>query len=146
MSRKKERQKAIEKYWTRDTPNELDVIDKGDHLKVSSCNTDAAAWWLGTLRAVYPQDHYSGAGESIKMHPELGVTLKLNRCDGTLRIKGKKHLEWFRENFEQILEAGGKEQAAQSEMARCIDDVLRLDDGYSVRMLRIVVNNHFNFV
>ena len=32
----------------------------------------------------------------------MGVTLKLNRNDGTLKIKGKKHMDWFKDNFEQV--------------------------------------------
>ena len=57
---------------------------------------------MGALKAAYPQDHYSDSGENLKMHPAMGVTLKLNRNDGTLKIKGKKHMDWFKENFEQV--------------------------------------------
>ena len=71
--------------------------------QVVSCGSrDLAAWWMGALKAAYPQDHYSDSGENLKMHPAMGVTLKLNRNDGTLKIKGKKHMDWFKENFEQV--------------------------------------------
>ena len=58
MSRKKERQHVLDEYWARPSPNEVDVTDRGNSLEVSSCSQEAAAWWLGTLRAVYPQDSY----------------------------------------------------------------------------------------
>ncbi len=70
---------------------------------VSCGSPDVAAWWMGALRAAYPLDHYSDKGDNLKMHPAMGVTLKLNRNDGTLKIKGKKHLQWFKDNFEQVL-------------------------------------------
>ena len=73
------------------------------HFQVVSCGSrDLAAWWMGALKAAYPQDHYSDSGENLKMHPAMGVTLKLNRNDGTLKIKGKKHMDWFKDNFEQV--------------------------------------------
>ena len=56
--KKKERRSILGQYWTRPTPMEMDIIDKGDHIEVASCDADVAAWWLGTLRAVYPQDRY----------------------------------------------------------------------------------------
>ncbi len=70
---------------------------------VSCGSRDLAAWWMGALKAAYPQDHYSDSGDNLKMHPAMGVTLKLNRNDGTLKIKGKKHMDWFKDNFEQVI-------------------------------------------
>lgn len=134
--RRQERQFVLEQYWANPTPHELDVEDRGDHLSVSSCNADVAGWWIGTLRAAYPQDHYSGEGHSLKMHPAMGVTLKLNKNDGTLKIKGKKHLQWFKENFDKVLESGGKGFAAIAEMGKVIDRYLKLDDGIEVGIVR----------
>lgn len=131
-TKKKERSKVIQSFRSKSTPQDLDVLDRGDHLKVTSCTRETAAWWLGTLRAVYPQDHYSGKGDSIKMHPEVGVTLKLNKSDGTLTIKGRKHMQWFRENFESVIEAGSKEFSADSEFTKTIDTYLKLNDGYTL--------------
>lgn len=66
------------------------------------------------------------------MHPEAGVTLLLNREDGTLRIKGKQHFEWFRNKFRNIVDTGSKDMAKCAEMNRVLDRYLRIDDGYSV--------------
>ena len=74
----------------------------------------------------------SGDKGTVKMHPEAGVTLQLTRGDGTLRIRGRKHLQWFQQNFRSIVEAGSKELAAAAEMAKVIDRYLRLDDGHRV--------------
>ena len=131
-AKKRERQCVLDNYWARPSPFELDVVDKGDHLSVSSCSADVAGWWIGTLRAAYPQDHYSGDGSSLKMHPAMGVTLKLNKNDGTLKIKGKKHLQWFKENFETVVDSGGKGFAAIAEMGKVVDRYMKLDDGVSV--------------
>ena len=136
-SKRHEREAILAEYWSRPSPYELDVVDKGDHLKVTSCSPDVASWWMGTLRATYPQDHYSGGGSTLKMHPAMGVTLKLNKKDGTLKIKGKKHLQWFKENFDQVLESGGKGFAAIAEMGKVVDRYLKLDDGFTVRIFFI---------
>ena len=45
----------LEGFWLHPTHPELDVVDRGDHLKVTACSSEVATWWLGTLRAVYPQ-------------------------------------------------------------------------------------------
>ena len=124
--------KTVQGFRSKSTPQDLDVLDRGDHLKVTSCTRETAAWWLGTLRAVYPQDHYSGTGDNIKMHPEVGVTLKLNKSDGTLTIKGRKHMQWFRENFESVVAAGSKEFSANAEFTKTVDSYLKLNDGYAV--------------
>ena len=54
---KNDRARVLDGYRARNTPQELDVLDRpgGDGLKITSCVKEAAAWWLGTLRAVYPQ-------------------------------------------------------------------------------------------
>ena len=131
--KKKDRSDAIHPFWTKTTPHEMDVTDAGDYVKVTSCDGNVVGWWLGTLRAVYPQDHISGDGDVLKMHPEAGVTLKLNKGDGTLKIKGKKHLKWFKENFDQILGAGGgSEDEGVSEMAKLCNKYLRIDDDNTV--------------
>lgn len=132
--KKSERKSVLAEYWTRptSTATELDIIDKGNHLEVKSCTADVTAWWLGTLRAMYPQDHYSGDGEKLKMHPAMGVTLKLNKSDGTLTIKGKKHFQWFKENFEQVVESGNKEFVAIAEMSKVVDRYLHINDRYTV--------------
>ncbi len=137
--KKAERRSVLAEYWSRpsSTAAELDIVDRGDRVEVKSCSADVAAWWLGTLRAMYPQDHYSGSGENLKMHPAMGVTLKLNRNDGTLTIKGKKHFQWFKENFEQVLESGNKEFNVLSEMGKVIDKYLQIDDGFTVGLYGI---------
>ena len=131
-SRRMERRSLIAEYWLRPTSDELDVVDKGDSLQIKSSSRDVAAWWLGTLRAMYPQDHYGGEGEYLKMHPEVGVTLKLNKNDGTLTIKGKKHLEWFKTHFDHMLQTGDKQFGTIRDMSRLIDRYLRMDDGITV--------------
>jgi len=67
--------------------------------------------------------------------------LKLNKSDGTLTIKGRKHMQWFRENFESVVEAGSKEFSADAEFTKTIDSYLKLNDGYTVstrQVMRIV--------
>ena len=54
--------------------------------------------------------------------------------DGTLRIKGKKHLEWFADNIEKILASGSKDLAAPAELGHIIDIHMRLEDGYTVNI------------
>ena len=131
--RKHDRQDAVHPFWVRPTPHEMDVLDGGDHFKVTSCDSDVVGWWLGTLRAAYPQDHISGDGSVLKMHPEAGVTLQLNKDDGTLKIKGKKHFKWFKENFDALLSAGGDvEKEGASEMSKVCDRYLRIDDAFTV--------------
>lgn len=78
------------------------------------------------------QDHLSGDNQIVKMHPEAGVTLQLNRDDGTLRIKGRKHLQWFERNFRTIVEGGSKELTAMAGMSKVLDRYLRIDDCYTV--------------
>lgn len=138
-TRKKERLDTIQQYWSRPTPHELDIIDGGDHLKVTSCSNEVVGWWLGTLKAVYPQDHISGGdGKELKMHPEAGVTLKLNKDDGTLKIKGKRHLKWFKENFDSMIETGAKNDGGKSEMSRTCDRYLGLDDNHCVSCMHFL--------
>lgn len=72
------------------------------------------------------------------MRPSAGVTLKLNKSDGTLKIKGKNHLLWFKENFEHILDSGGKEFEALKELAKLVDDELKLNDGNTVCVLTFI--------
>lgn len=48
-------------------------------------------------------------------------------------FQGKKHIEWFSENFEQVLDAGAKELAAVNEMAKQCDQYLKLQDSFTVR-------------
>ena len=114
----------------------------GDHLKITSTSNSVTAWWLGTLRASYPQDQLGGTGNSIKMHPAAGVTLKLNREDGTLRIKGKHHWEWFKQNFEQVLERGSNEMAGIAELTLELDKLLGFDEGQTVFNIHIVIYPH----
>lgn len=129
---KKERRDVIEDYWRHQTTHELDLYDKGDHLEVCSCSAAVAAWWFGTLRAAYPQDVCGGSGDVVRMNPAQGVTLELSRKDGTLKIKGKRHIEWFRDHFGKLLETGSTEYSTTAEMKKVIDSYLSLDDGHQV--------------
>lgn len=131
-SKKRERSETIQQYWSRPIPHELDIVDGGDHLKVTSCTNEVVGWWLGTLRAVYPQDQISGEGSNLVMHPEAGVTLKLNKEDGTLKIKGKQHLKWFKDNFDNMIKTGAKNDGGKSEMSKICDKYLVLDDHHCV--------------
>ena len=151
MNRKKEREEVITNIWSKgSTPDDLEFIDKGDHLKIATSCDDGekmTAWWMGTLRALYPQDQCSGTGSNLKMRPYPGVTLQINKGDGTLRIKGKRHWEWFKENFQQVLETGGQELAHTAELNKTIDHELHLNDGHTVRTQRLKLitsaeNNH----
>jgi hypothetical protein len=54
------------------------------------------------------------------------------KVDGTLRIKGKKHMEWFKEHIGNVLAHGSKELAAATDIGGVIDLHLRLEDGYTV--------------
>ena len=129
-----ERKSAVQPFWTRTTPHDMDVLDCGDHFKVTSCDKEVVGWWISTLRAAYPQDQLSTQGDRvIKMHPQAGVTLKLNRADGTLKVKGPLHLKWFKENFAQMLERDSQlQRGSPSEMAQLCDRYLRIDDHFTV--------------
>ena len=129
---RRERKRVLTDYWSHPNSHELDVVDRGDHLEVSSSCADVAGWWLGTLRAVYPQDHLSGSGDFLKMHPAMGVTLKLNKIDGTLKIKGRKHLQWFEENFARIMLYTGQPYDAIGKLAAKLDEFLKIEDGLTV--------------
>ena len=130
-----ERKKVVQPFWMRATPHDMDVLDGGDHFKVTSCDGEVVGWWIGALKAAYPQDQLSTNGDVIKLHPEAGVTLKLSRGDGTLKIKGRHHLKWFKENFAQMLETEQQSRGAASELSLLCDRYLRLDDDFSVSQL-----------
>jgi len=130
-----ERRSIIAEHWTRPVSSELDVVDKGKCLEVHSSSQVVATWWLGTLKAMYPQDNYKENGDFYKLHPESGVSLKLNRLDGTLTIKGKKHLQWFKDHFNHMLAAGTTDINQIKETTGLIDTYLRIDDGIQVSEL-----------
>ena len=135
---RKERKRILAEYWSRPTTHELDVVDRGDHIEVSSACPDVAAWWLGTLRAAYPQDHLSGHGDVLKMHPAMGVTLKLNKVDGSLKIKGRKQMQWFEDNFNRLMVFTGQPYNALGKLASKIDSYMKTDEQMSVSFNKVM--------
>ncbi|ELU15962.1 hypothetical protein CAPTEDRAFT_193615 [Capitella teleta] len=131
---KRFRANLIETFQSHPCHQELDVLDRSDHIKVVACSSEVATWWLGRFRAAYPQDHLSG-DRIVKLHPEAGVTLQINRDDGTLRIKGRNHLKWFESNFRAIVEDGSAELSTSVSTAQILDKYLRMNDEFTVPYL-----------
>ena len=71
------------------------------------------------------------ANTTIKVMHCFHVTTSTS-CTLGLYFQGKKHIEWFSENFEQVLDAGAKELAAVNEMAKQCDQYLKLQDSFTV--------------
>jgi hypothetical protein len=81
--KKREREKVIQDFWAEMPVLECDVItdvvDKGDHVKITTCTKEASTWWLTALKAVFPDQKPGGRGDSLKVHPEPGITLYVNK-------------------------------------------------------------------
>ena len=52
-------------------------------------------------------------------------------------FQGKKHIDWFENNFDAVLDAGAKELAAVNEMARQCDQYLKIHDSFTVSLREI---------
>lgn len=115
MSSRKERRSTLASIWSRPTVHELDFFDKGKYLVVTSTYKDIVRWWMTVLKVFYPQDSYREKGDLIKMKPCPGVTLRLNKTSGILKIEGKNHWTWFVDNFAHILEQGNSDAESLAE-------------------------------
>ncbi|GAB1598248.1 uncharacterized protein LOC115213803 [Argonauta hians] len=117
MSSKKERRAILSSIWSQPTVHELDFFDKGKYLVVTSTYKDIIKWWMNVLKVFYPQETYREKGEIIKLKPVSGVTLRLNKTSGVMRIEGKNHWVWFVDNFANILEQGNADAESLTEQS-----------------------------
>ncbi|XP_014777344.1 uncharacterized protein LOC106874202 [Octopus bimaculoides] len=117
MSSKKERRTILASIWSQPTVHELDFFDKGKYLVVTSTYKDIIKWWMNVLKVFYPQETYREKGDLIKLKPVSGVTLRLNKTSGVMRIEGKNHWVWFVDNFANILEQGNVDAESLAEQS-----------------------------
>ena len=118
-------------------PLDLDIVDNGDHIKVTTAHRPKrmSLWWIETLKNVYIQDHCIVDGEKIKIRPETGVELSVNRRDGTFKIKGKLHWHWFADNFEDFLHRAEEDVSLAEDFNQALEHQLGFDDGIDVSTL-----------
>lgn len=134
-SKKKERFEFMQQIWLRPTPHDLDIVDAGDHVNIVACTADVVGWWISKLRTMYPQDIMGEKGHCFTLNPETGVTLKIGKEDGSVKVKGKRHQEWLRENFDTLFGLAEEvQQVGQTEMARQCDYFLNLSDSHMVSL------------
>ncbi|XP_013389018.1 uncharacterized protein LOC106157812 [Lingula anatina] len=117
------------KVWLK-PPHELFMTDKGKHGIKITCGNESpqlTSWWISTLKASYPQDSCSDDGRFFRMRPEHGVFLKLDKKHGLLKIKGNDHYQWFLENIEEVLQAGGIEVTLMADLFNQIGRQLGID-------------------
>ena len=106
---KKDRRKVLAQIWGTPTSRDIDLIDEGKEVVVASSSRGIVAWWLEIFQTVYPNIKYLEKGDIIKLKPTMGVTIKLNKTTGLMRVTGKNHWPWFVENFARLLEEGNAE-------------------------------------
>lgn len=115
-------------------PLDLDIADSSDFIKVSTAHRPKrmSLWWIETLKNVYIQDHCIVDGEKIKIRPETGVELSVNRRDGTFKIKGKLHWHWFVENFEDFLHRAEEDVSLAEDFNKALEHQLGFEEGIDV--------------
>lgn len=106
---KKDRRQVLAQIWGTPTSREIDFIDEGKEIVVASSSKGIIAWWLEIFQTVYPNIKYLEKGEIIKLKPIVGVSIKLNKTKGLMRVTGKNHWPWFVDNFARLLEEGNAE-------------------------------------
>lgn len=126
MPSKKERQQELAQIWATPTPFDIDFFDKGNEIVVTtSYKGDVIGWWLGVLKALYPDQTYREKSGIIKIKPSPGVGLKLNKKTGLMKIGGKSHWPWVCNNFIDILEQGNADAQELDDIQSVADSVTR---------------------
>lgn len=128
---KKERRRVLAEIWGTPTARDIDFFDEGNEIVVTSSHREIAAWWIDIFQVVYPDVTCSEKRDIIKLKPVHGVSLKLNKANGILKVTGKNHWNWFIENFNSLLEHGNDNvemltEASESSVTRFLQ--LNKDD------------------
>ncbi|XP_046561152.1 uncharacterized protein LOC124270165 [Haliotis rubra] len=125
---KKERRRVLAEIWGTPTARDVDFFDEGNEIVVTSSHREIAAWWIDIFQVVYPDVTCSEKRDIIKLKPVYGVSLKLNKANGILRVTGKNHWNWFIENFNSLLEHGNDNVEALTEASESsVTRFLQLD-------------------
>lgn len=109
MPSKKQRLELLANVWNTPTPFDVDFFDKGNEVVIVSTYRDIVNWWLHIFGTLYANETYREKADVIKISPASGVTLKLNKRSGTMKVSGKHHLTWLTDEFPNVLEAGNDE-------------------------------------
>lgn len=126
MPSKKERLQTLAQIWATPTPFDIDFFDKGNEIVVvTSYKGDVTSWWLGVFKVLYPDQVYREKGEITKIKPTDGVTLKVNKKTGIMKVAGKNHWTWMVNNFSDVLEQGNADAQELDEQQSVVDSVTR---------------------
>ena len=109
MPSKKQRLELLANVWNTPTPFDVDFFDKGSEVVIVSTYRDIVNWWLNIFGMLYANETYREKADVIKIAPASGVSLKLNKRSGTMKVSGKHHLTWLTDEFPNVLEAGNDE-------------------------------------
>lgn len=149
MPSKKDRQRVLAEIWATPTPVDIDFFDKGDEIVVTTAKRDnVVGWWLDIFTALYPNQTYREKNELVKIKPAPGVTIKLSRKTGLMKISGKNHWGWMVANFTDVLETANNESEELDDAASLMSDnsvtrYLQLDK--NVEMVGILVHNLWHY-
>lgn len=126
MPSKKERLQTLAQIWATPTPFDIDFFDKRNEIVVvTSYKGDVTSWWLGVFKVLYPDQVYREKGEITKIKPTDGVTLKVNKKTGIMKVAGKNHWTWMVNNFSDVLEQGNADAQELDEQQSVVDSVTR---------------------
>lgn len=105
MPSKKDRQKILSQIWATPTPVDVDFFDKGNEIVVTTAfKGDKTEWWLQVFKGIFPEQTYREKADITKIKIQPGVTVKINKRSGIMKVYGKNHWIWFIDNFADILE------------------------------------------
>lgn len=123
MPSKKDRQRVLAEIWATPTPIDIDFFDKGDEIVVTTARRDnVVGWWLDIFTALYPNQTYREKNELVKIKPAPGVTVKLSRKTGLMKISGKNHWGWMVAHFTDVLETANNESEELDDGASLMSD------------------------
>jgi hypothetical protein len=132
MPSKKDRQKILSQIWATPTPVDVDFFDKGNEIVVTtSYKGDKTIWWLRVFKGIFPDQTYREKADITKLKLAPGVTIKINKRSGIMKVYGKHHWMWFIDNFQDILEQANADMEelsdAQSVSDNSVTRYLQLD-------------------
>lgn len=139
----------LAEIWATPTPIDIDFFDKGDEIVVTTARRDnVVGWWLDIFTALYPNQTYREKNELVKIKPAPGVTVKLSRKTGLMKISGKNHWGWMVANFTEVLETANNESEELDDGASLMSDnsvtrYLQLDK--NVEMVGINWFTHYSW-
>ncbi|KAK3756132.1 hypothetical protein RRG08_038151 [Elysia crispata] len=103
---KKDRRRVLAQIWGTPTSHEIDMVDEGDQIVVFSNYRGVVGWWMEIFKTFYPNIKCKEKGDTIKIKPTMGVTIKLNKTTRLMKVYGKDHWPWFVDTFEILLDIG----------------------------------------